>query len=104
MGPSLWLSSIASWKERSSSRFKVGRIEHTAPKKENVQRRKKNCAKHPRPHSSTGHYSTERNHPTGPQSTAKVDQSLADADSRGDQPAVGEQACRSSTPLFHTRN
>src|SRR5205807_7190893 len=41
MGPWPWLSSIASWRERSSSRLKAGRTVHTAPKKGNVQHRKR---------------------------------------------------------------
>jgi hypothetical protein len=51
---------------------------HTAPKKENPQLRKKNC-EHTQgriPQLAT----TERNHPTGPQFTAKVDQFFAATD------------------------
>jgi len=50
----------------------------TAPKKENPQLRKKNCG-HTQgriPQLAT----TERNHPTGPQFTAKVDQFFAATD------------------------
>ena len=60
-------------------RFKVGRIVHTAPKKQNPQLRKKICG-HTQdriPQLAT----TERNHPTGPQFNAKVDQFFAAADS-----------------------
>src|SRR2546429_2475534 len=40
MALSLWLSSIASWKKPSSSRFKVSPIVHTAPEKENKRRKR----------------------------------------------------------------
>jgi hypothetical protein len=53
---------------------------HTAPKGENLQLRKKNCG-HTQgriPQLAT----TERNHPTGPQFTAKVDQFFAAVDTK----------------------
>ena len=40
MALSPWLSSIASWKKPSSSRFKVSPIVHTAPEKENKRHKR----------------------------------------------------------------
>src|SRR5437660_12325796 len=82
MGPWPWLSSIASWRERSSSRLKAGRTVHTAPKKGNVQHRKRTDRYTKGPLPQRGHYPTERNHLAGPPAAAKVDQFFAAADNK----------------------
>src|SRR5205807_5792988 len=82
MGPWPWLSSIASWRERSSSRLKAGRTVHTAPKKGNVQHRKRTDRYTKGPLPQRGHYPTERNHLAGPPAAAKVDQFFAAADNQ----------------------
>src|SRR6266480_1326004 len=76
-----WLSSIASWKKPSSSRFKVSPIVHTAPEKENRRRKRSRSLSLDRlqgPHLNLD--TTERNHDTGPHSAAKVDHFFAAAD------------------------
>src|SRR6266513_381243 len=78
-----WLSSIASWKKPSSSRFKVSPIVHTAPEKENRRRKRSRSLSLDRlqgPHLNLD--TTERNHDTGPHSAAKVDHFFAAADTR----------------------
>src|SRR6266576_207785 len=78
-----WLSSIASWKKPSSSRFKVSPIVHTAPEKENRRRKRSRSLSLDRlqgPHLNLD--TTERNHDTGPHSAAKVDHFFAAADRR----------------------
>src|SRR5437773_647925 len=81
MALSPWLSSIASWKKPSSSRFKVSPIVHTAPEKENRRRKRSRSLSLDRlqgPHLNLD--TTERNHDTGPHSAAKVDHFFAAAD------------------------
>src|SRR6266576_501000 len=81
-----WLSSIASWKKPSSSRFKVSPIVHTAPEKENRRRKRSRSLSLDRlqgPHLNLD--TTERNHDTGPHSAAKVDHFFAAADNYWDK-------------------
>src|SRR5947207_8208985 len=84
-----WLSSIASWKKPSSSRFKVSPIVHTAPEKESRRRKRSRSLSLDRlqgPHLNLD--TTERNHDTGPHSAAKVDHFFAAADSDARQSKV----------------
>ena len=53
---------------------------HTAPKKGNVQHRKRTDRYTKGPLPQRGHYPTERNHLAGPPAAAKVDQFFAAAD------------------------
>src|SRR6266700_7958177 len=81
MALSPWLSSIASWKKPSSSRFKASPIVHTAPEKENSRHkrsRKLSLDRLQRP--TLNLHTTERNHYTGPHSAAKVDHFFAASD------------------------
>src|SRR6266550_8101895 len=81
-----WLSSIASWKKPSSSRFKVSPIVHTAPEKENRRRKRSRSLSLDRlqgPHLNLD--TTERNHDAGPHSAAKVDHFFAAADMLSNQ-------------------